>query len=158
MRGLVLGAEQAGAIDRGARNGVLDAPLRDQREEPLLVVGPIAPVLLVGVEHLLRRRELRLVRVLDAADCLQEVPEDILLRESGELGDVVEAYVEHLLDPRLLEPVEERLGGGFREADREDLHWKEPTPIRREPKSLATISRCWAFVSFVSAGFVKFAH
>src|SRR4051812_25461150 len=66
--GGVLTAEEDGGLGKdGTVERALDLSIGHQVKEPLLVVGPLAAVLLVSVEHLLRWREKGLVDVLRVA-------------------------------------------------------------------------------------------
>ena len=95
---LILAAKQDALLrEQGLWNALLDLALSHQRQESLLIAGPITAMLLVFVEQLLSRRQHRLVMVGSAADGLQEILEVVTLRESGELRYVIETRVDQLL-------------------------------------------------------------
>src|SRR5690242_7246289 len=54
-------------------DALLDLPLGHESQKLPLVLAPAPFALLVGVEHLLRRSQQRLVRILGPADHAQEV-------------------------------------------------------------------------------------
>src|SRR5581483_2805925 len=120
---LVLAAqERGGHREERARDALLHLALRHESEEAALVVRPRGALLLVGIEELLRGRQERLVDVLGAADLAQEVAQVVLLREPGQLRDVVQPDVHEAPDARLPQPFEELFGGFLRETDCGDLH------------------------------------
>ncbi len=123
---LVLAAEQAGLVHHRAGYSFLDPPPLHQLEEAVLVPCPIVPMLLVRIENILRRRQLRPVLVTDPADCTEEVPKVVLLCESSELRDVVQAHVDDLLHAGFREARKERLSSRLGKPDRVQL--QRPTP------------------------------
>src|SRR5688572_26103142 len=70
--GLRFAAEQARAVQQPAGKTILDATLLEQRDKGVLVGGPVATVLAIGIEQLSRRRELGHFPVVHRADLAQE--------------------------------------------------------------------------------------
>ena len=92
--GLLFAAEEAGSIDELARGERFDGAGFHEGEEALLVGGPVAFQLLVVVQHVLGGGEVWGMDVIHVADGFCEKAQVVLLGESGELGDVVEADVD----------------------------------------------------------------
>lgn len=101
---------------------LLDFPVGDQGHEIALVLLPAPLLFLVGVEHLLRRGEERLVHVIGATQFAQEVLQIFALGEAGQLRDVVQPDVNQALDSVATEDSEELGGSLLRETDRKDFH------------------------------------
>src|SRR5439155_653515 len=86
-------------------------------EKTLLVMGPLTVVLLVLIEHIVGGRQLRSVRVLDATDRLQKVPKVVSLGKAGELGDVVQTYVDEMPRYKYAAMARERILFGANKCD-----------------------------------------
>ena len=118
-------------------------------EEPGFVGAPVAAVLLVVVQHLLRGRQRRYVHVVHAADFGEKKAQVVALGETGELRHVVEPNIHDAARTGRPQEFEEPTGGLLRETDGEDPHGCNP-PLRRPGgvESLACVSfRCanrWA--------------
>src|SRR5262245_25745739 len=89
-----LAAQKTAVGQKCLGNGLLDFASGEQRQESFLILLPVAGAGPMVVEHFLRRGELRQVKVFDAAQLFQKIAEILLLRESGELRDVVEPYID----------------------------------------------------------------
>jgi len=59
-----------------------------------LVNRPASFALLESVQDLLRRRQVRTMEIIDPTDRPEEIAKIIPLGEAGQLGDVVESYVD----------------------------------------------------------------
>jgi len=103
--GLVLAAQKAAAVERFLRH-LLDAPLLHQGQEPPLVVGPSALLLLVEIEDVLGGSQRRPMLAAHATDGLGEIGEIVALGEAGQLRDVIQAHVDDLPDADLFQPLE----------------------------------------------------
>src|SRR5579863_2420783 len=93
--------ERARNFKLRAVQGAFDFPFRQQRQEARFVLSPAAFALLVVVEHGLGWRKERLMQVVGAAQFFEEIREVLALRESGQLGNVVEADVHQPADSGL---------------------------------------------------------
>ena len=114
--GLILTAQQAGAIEQLPRHHLFHLACPDQPE----VAGPeLLPVLLFAgeVDQVLGRRQLRQMQVLDATNRPEKELQVVLLRETCELGDVVEPDVDDSLDTGSSQKPEELFGGLLCEPD-----------------------------------------
>src|SRR5262245_57992066 len=80
--------------------------------------------------------------IFDAADGLREVPEIVSLGESGELGNVVQAYVYEASDPGPLKPGKERLRGLLGESDGENPHISWPLEAAQATRHRWRYTRC----------------
>ena len=83
---------------------------------------PIAFVLLIRVENVLGGGEERFVFIVGTADFAQEEGQIRLLCKSGQLGGVIEPYVEEALDSVGFQNAEELTGALLGETDAVDLH------------------------------------
>ena len=89
----------------------------------------------IGIEDFLGWREQRQVDVVDAENLLEEELKVVAFRESGELGDVVEADIHDPLGAAIAQESEELRGGLLGEADGVDggfrIHRSMGHPSRR---------------------------
>src|SRR5918911_4299080 len=108
--------------EEGRTDPLFDLPLGHELQEAPLVVLPAPLPFLVGVEHVLRRRQQGLVQILGAADLVQEEGKVVTLGKAGQLRRVVEAHVDKAPDPGASQRSEEVGGGSFRKTDRVDFH------------------------------------
>lgn len=92
-----------------------------QLQKAALIFGPASVALLVSIQQFLRRSQQRLVRVINAAEGLQEVREIVPLGETRKLRRVVEPNIEQALDSSSLQSSEEIGGSALGEADCRDL-------------------------------------
>src|SRR5437868_5713017 len=106
---------------------LFDLPLGHELQEAPLVVLPAPLPFLVGVEHVLGRRQQGLVQILGAADLAQEEGEVVTLGKPGQLRGVVEPHVDKAPDPGTSQRSEEVRGGSFRKTDRIDFHSRTST-------------------------------
>jgi hypothetical protein len=102
----VLGAEQAGALQRLRLHVLLDLALRHQVEKVPRKGLPVALVGLVGLHDRLGGRKKRLVHIVDTADLLQEERKVIGLGEAGKLRGIVQPDIDDRLDAGLLQAIE----------------------------------------------------
>ena len=135
MMRLFLAAQKAAALDGCGIKPLFDFPLFHQVQKRWFVDAPITFVLLVGVEDIGRRREQGLMNVVDVADLLEKELEVVALRESGELGNVVETDIDDAFGTALSEQFEKLGGGLLGEADGVDggirIHHSMVRPSRR---------------------------
>jgi hypothetical protein len=96
---LRLGAQETRSVEQLRLKTMLDSSFRHEVEKTRLVSRPLPLVLLVGLEHGVRRREQRLMHIRDPADPVEEIGEVIGLGKTGELRGIVQAHVDHLLHP-----------------------------------------------------------
>ena len=87
-----------------------------QRQETSLVSGPIFTVA-IDVEQLRSWRELRLIRITETGNFLQEILKVGLLGEAGELASAMESNINALFYSRFLEKAEKLFGRLPRETD-----------------------------------------
>src|SRR5262249_3987804 len=112
---------------------LLDLAFRHQVEELLLVILPAPFRLLVGIEHLPRRGQQRLVHVVGVAHLAQEERQVVALGEAGKLRHVVQSHVDESSNAVSSEDAEE-LGGVFLgETDRKDFHGESSGTSNRDP-------------------------
>jgi hypothetical protein len=107
---------------------VLDLALGHQLEETLFVLSPRPLTLLVVIEERLGGSQQRLVVIVDMTQLTEEEFEIVALGEAGQLGDVVEPYVDELLDAGAVQGAEELSGTLPRKTDRVDLNGRSPVP------------------------------
>jgi len=92
-------------------------------------------VLFVGVEDVLSGREQRQVDVVDAENLLEEELKVVAFRESGELGDVIEADIDDAFGAAIAQEPEELRRGLLGKADGVDggirIHRSMGHPSRR---------------------------
>src|SRR5919199_4890862 len=120
-RGLAAEKDRRHREESGA-DPLFDLPLSHELQEAPLVVLPAPLPFLVGVEHVLGRRQQGLVQILGAADLVQEEGKVLTLGKAGQLRRVVEPHVDKAPDPGASQRSEEVGGGSFRKTDRIDFH------------------------------------
>src|SRR5919202_6809003 len=101
---------------------LFDLPLGHELQEAPLVVLPAPLPFLVGVEHVLGRRQQGLMEILSAADLAQEEGKVVALGKPGQLRRVVQPHVDKAPDPGASQRSEEVRGGSLRKTDRVDFH------------------------------------
>src|SRR5918912_1050244 len=101
---------------------LFDLPLGHELQEAPFVVLPAPLPFLVGVEHVLSRRQQGLVEILGTADLVQEEGKVVTLGKPGQLRRVVEAYIDKAPDAGASQRSEEVRGGSCRKTDRVDFH------------------------------------
>ena len=117
----VFAAKQAGTIKLSFVNS-FNFSLRHQIEKFLGVQVPRTLLLLVLIEHVLRRRERWHVLVLHTAQLMHEVLQVITFGEARKLRHVVEAHIYQFSCARTLQTVKEMLRSCLSEANRENFH------------------------------------
>src|SRR5579863_1197065 len=93
-----------------------------ERDKFLLVNVPVSSVLLVSVKNILGGSKRRHVNIVSAAYRFCKITEIILLREAGELRNIIQSYIYKTLYPSLLQPSKECLGRFLRKTDCKNLH------------------------------------
>src|SRR2546423_14649039 len=87
---LVLAAEQDGIVEQFPRDSMLNVPLPHEFQELVFVPRPARALLLVIVEHGLRRRQVGPVNICHAAELIEEVPQVVPFGETRQLRAVVQ--------------------------------------------------------------------
>jgi hypothetical protein len=117
---LVFAAQEASTIKQCGRHHVFDPTRPHQAQKFTLIPAPVrGTMLLVGVKHLLRRREAGDVHVVDIADRLYEVLEIIAFREASKLRNVVQPNINQSACTRPMDFAEERFRRFLGKPDRE---------------------------------------
>jgi hypothetical protein len=119
---LVLAAEETTLIDNALCDGGVDAASLHEIKKFALVHRPSPTVLLVGVENLLCRSQLRYVDVVHSTDLPEEELQIVTFAEARELTGVVEAHIDHTSSARLADQIEESTRWLLSETDGEYLH------------------------------------
>ena len=127
---LRLGAQETRSVEQLRLETMLDSSFRHEVEKTRLVSRPLPLVLLVGLEHGVRRREQRLMHIRDPADPVEEIGEVIGLGKTGELRRIVQAHVHHLLHAGRQKPVEKPLRARLRKADRRNARFRQVSLLR----------------------------
>ena len=127
---LRLGAQETRSVEQLRLKTMLDSSFRHEVEKTRLVSRPLPLVLLVGLEHGVRRREQRLMHIRDPADQGEEIGEVIGLGKTGELRRIVQAHVHHLLHAGRQKPVEQPLRARLRKADRRNARFRQVSLLR----------------------------
>ena len=91
--GLVLATQEAALFEKVFGDGGFDAALSHEPEKIPFVGGPIAFLLLVGVQKFLSGRKVRHMDVVDAGDSVQEIFQVVLFGEARQLRNVVQTDV-----------------------------------------------------------------
>ncbi len=122
FRGRFTAQQHGGRGEQAARNLRFNPPLAHQGKKTPLVNLPARFFLSVFVEHLVCRRQQRLVLVRRVADHTQKVREVIALGKASELRRIVQADVYEPSYPHSSEGFEELLCGLLCETGRIDFH------------------------------------
>jgi hypothetical protein len=101
MIGSLLAAEQAVRFMQGMGPPVLNSPISHQAQESMFVFFPCTSILLEGIEHILRGREIRSVNVIYPGNHFKKICKILFLGEAGKLGDVIKTYVNNPFDARI---------------------------------------------------------
>lgn len=115
--GRCLTAMQAALLDEGGINLLFNFLLPNEVEESQFVGRPVLFVLPVGSQNVGRRSQHREVDVVDVADFLEEIPQVVALRESRELGHIVESNVDDALSAATPQQFEELRRALLRESN-----------------------------------------
>ena len=105
MLGRGLAAQQAAPRHQILIDRFLDATHGHEGQERLFINRPVAVVLLVGIENVLRGRQFRQVDVIEIADLAKKELQIVLLGEAGKLRNVVQPHVDQAQEAGLLERV-----------------------------------------------------
>ena len=127
---LRLGAQETRSVEQLRLETMLNSSFRHEVEKTRLVSRPLPLVLLVGLEHGVRRREQRLMHIRDPADPVEEIGEVIGLGKTGELRGIVQAHVHHLLHAGGQKPLEKPLRARLRKADGRDARFRQVSVLR----------------------------
>lgn len=102
-----LAAEQTGSIKDVSRKQILHIPSVDQIDVCIGIDIPADLPLLVAFQNVVCRRQPQSVFIAHASKLLKEKSKVILLRESGQLGHIVQAGIQHLPDTAPLDQPKE---------------------------------------------------
>ena len=125
---LRLGAQETRSVEQLRLETMLDSSFRHEVENS--VSRPLPLVLLVGLEHGVRRRQQRLMRIRDPADPVEEIGEVIGLGKTGELRTYCAGARPPPSSRRPIKAGRKLLRARLRKADRRNARFRQVSLLR----------------------------
>jgi len=121
MLGSRFAAQQASPVHNGPVERLLYSALSHQSNKFLLVLAPVTVVFFVRGEHFLVGREFRQVHVSDGENGLAKEFQIVPLRESSQLRNVIQAYINESYQARTAQLAKKLPRGFLSETDGKDF-------------------------------------